>query len=170
MEDQNKARRYVIVEGQKVYLSAEQQKIWDKFINDARNEARRAGSCGQPDYHLCDGDCIACRWYRDGRLTSLNDQNHGRDEGIAENSSAMGIIESPEDTMIGNERIDEICTKLYSYADQAYDQGARILRMFIDDKCSTYEIAGALGIPVSTVKKRLKYMLAYIRSHRGKFF
>ena len=122
MEDQNKAQRYVIVEGQKVYLSAEQQKIWDKFINDARNEARRTGSCGQPDYHLCDGDCIACRWHHEGKITSLQDQNHGRDEGNLSEAAFYGAnyVPTPEDLMIERERLSSLRANIYSYAHDAY--------------------------------------------------
>ena len=41
MENQNKKSRYVIIGGERVFLKPAQQKAWDKFINDARNEARR---------------------------------------------------------------------------------------------------------------------------------
>ena len=72
MENQNKKSRYVIIGGERVSLNPEQQKAWDKFINDARNEARRNGTCGQPNYRLCFGDRACCPYQLAGRKLSAS--------------------------------------------------------------------------------------------------
>ena len=79
MEDQNqnKVRRYVTVEGQRVYLTPEQQAVWDKEIRRARTIAQKEGTCGQPDYHFCSGDCLECRWHVEGKFVSIDEQNNG---------------------------------------------------------------------------------------------
>ena len=74
MENQNKKSRYVIIGGERVFLNPAQQKAWDKFINDARNKARRNGTCGQPNYRLCFGDCACCPYQIAGRMVSIDDK------------------------------------------------------------------------------------------------
>lgn len=162
-DSSNKQTRYVLVDGQKVYLNQEQQKAWDKMINDVRNEARRRGSCGQPNYHLCFGDCEQCPWYRQGRIEGYLEGNTA--DGNLITSANAGSM-SMEQALCYQDTVD----RLLQYARNAEVQGEEILRMRLLDEMPIRQIASELGLSKTVVERRLHRMLTYIRTHADHFF
>lgn len=156
--------RYILVDNQKVFLNPEQQKAWDKFINDVRNRARREGSCGQPNYHLCFGDCETCPHRIQGKVLSSDDERYG-DGYAAGKNRVLYQPKSPEEIVIGGETQRDI----YTAAARLVKNGDRILRLSTVDGLSTYEIGKELGMPQTTVNKYLKKVLAFLREHRAEF-
>lgn len=163
MEKQTK-QNYIMVDGQRVYLSQSQQKAWDKLINDTRNDARRTKSCMQPDYRLCIGDCGLCAWRGEGILVSVDDENF--EDSLCHAERASLSIESPENQLLEKDTM----ARLLTYAREAYPGGDRILELALSFGYSSQEISDITGIPYQTANRRLKMMLEYIRVHRSYFF
>ena len=67
--------RYAIVDGKKIPLSPEQQKAWYEMVNKARRYARDFGTCGQPDFRKCYGDCSLCPFQREGTFVYSDDHD-----------------------------------------------------------------------------------------------
>lgn len=157
-------KRYVLVDNQKVYLNPEQQKAWDKFINDARNRARREGICGQPDYHKCFGDCDFCPYCIKDNLISIDDERYFEGLDICE-SYTENQPTNPEDIFISHETERSV----YATAARLVKNGDRILRLKAVDGLSTYEIGRELGMPRTTVQKYLDKLMKYFKEHRTDF-
>ena len=153
--------RYVVINNQKVYLTPSQQKAWDKMIHDARHTAQREGRCGQPDYRKCFGDCALCPYQKQGTVFSMNaacddDEPVFGDYRIADNSRAF------EDAILDTMMLDA----LYRSAGRHEPKGDEILRMFLAEGLSSYEIATRLGLRQTTVNDRLRRLFAYISANR----
>lgn len=167
-----KKARYVKIGTEQVYLNAEQQKAWDKFINDNRNAARRDGSCTNSNYHTCDGDCFNCKYHQQGRVLSTDDEKYV--EGNA-GTTPRGAHKQPAESSQSAETIalDKIAVAhIFEVADQRETNGARILALrFMNPgkPMSTYEIAEELGMKQTTVNVILNRLLKYIREHRDEF-
>lgn len=156
--------RYVIADGQKVYLTREEQKEWDRMINHVRYRARRDKICGQPNYHRCCGDCGLCPYRVQGKSISTDSETFGG--GFASGKySPVQKVRTPEEIVMANES----CRLIYAKAAEMYKNGDRILYMKLVEERSTYEIADALGMPQTTVNKYVNRLLAYIREHRDEF-
>lgn len=156
-----KTPRYVKVDGQKVYLNPEQQKAWDKFINDVRNSARKDKSCAQPNYHLCFGDCEACPYHVQGKVLSTDSEAYGGGYATGPNSPVKKS-RSPESIVMKS----ETCRIIYREAARLVKNGDRILYLKTVEERSTYEIAAELNMPQTTVNKYLNKLLKHIREHR----
>lgn len=163
--EEGRKPRYVLVEGQKIYLTPEEQREWDKMINKVRYRARKDKSCGQPDYHRCFGDCGTCPYHVEGKVLSTDDtKSCGTGFATGPNSPAQKS-RSPESIVIEQES----CNRIYAKAAELYKHGDRILYMKTVEERSTYEIAQELGMPQTTVNKYVNRLLAYIREHRDEF-
>lgn len=156
--------RHVLVDGQKVYLTQEEQKEWDKLINQARYRARRDKACRQANYHRCFGDCGTCPHYGQGAVLSTDHEAYGDGFATGKYSPASQAL-SPEEEFITK----ETCRLIYEKAASMYKNGDRILHMKLVEERSTYDIAAELGMPQTTVNKYVNRLLAYIREHRDEF-
>lgn len=165
MENQNKKSRYVIIGGERVFLNPAQQKAWDKFINDARNKARRNGTCGQPNYRLCFGDCACCPYQIAGRMVSMDDERYGDGFSTGPFASAQKAID-PDQIVILSMTVEAIMRE----ATHRERNGDLILRLRFEEGLSTYKIAERLEMCQTTVNDALNRLLRYFREHRHDFF
>ena len=156
---EGKKPRYVLVEGQKVYLNHEQQQAWDQLISKERYRARKERTCMQTNYHHCFGDCAICPYHRKGQNLSYDDAIATKQDNISPEDRA------PEDIII--ER--EVCRQIYAKAAELYKNGDRILYLKAVEGRSTYEIAKELDMPHTTVNKYFNRLLQYLREHRDEF-
>ena len=163
MEDQNKAERYVIVEGQRVYLTPEQQKVWDQGITKARHDAFRDHACIQPDYHKCSGDCGHCPWQVAGIRVEL-DAISG--DGNGSISMAYNREADPEESYCQKETLSQI----YAYARKQDPMGEKLLRMRFVEDMTIREIADTLELSKSDVDRRLAKILTAVRKQKKIFF
>lgn len=165
MENQNKKSRYVIIGGERVFLNPAQQKAWDKFINDARNKARRNGTCGQPNYRLCFGDCACCPYQIAGRMVSMDDKRYGDGFSNGSFAPAQKAID-PDQIVILSMTVESIMRE----AARRERNGDLILRLRFEEGLSTYKIAERLEMRQTTVNDALNRLLRYFREHRHDFF
>ena len=156
-----KNSRYVLVNGQKIYLTKPQQQAYDKMINDVRHAAQREGRCGQPDYHLCYGDCGVCPYQTWGMFVSMDDDDYVEKSNAGEYSHTHSAS-SLESSVLGKLMLDE----LYHTAGLRERNGDQILRLYLEEGLSTYKIADRIGMRQTTVNDELKRLLAYVRDHR----
>lgn len=157
--------RYVVVEGTKVFLTMEQLKAWDRFINSTRNEARRLEACGQPDYHRCYGDCETCSWCQSGKRLQVDSYYFANDFAPDVLSDSWVVI-SDVDALIDRLRRNS----LYRYSRKIAPLGDHLMFYFIEDGLSVSEISRLLKIPRETVRYRLNIILKELRLHADLFF
>ena len=154
-------QRYIKVNRDLVPVSEEVYQTASRWKERARDHARRSGSCGQNDYHRCNGDCAVCPWQQAGhRTVSLN--------------TLLGDEHENETTFVSESQplIDDIVSdklmleQLYQQLDQLIPNGARVFQMRANNYTER-EIARALGIKAqSTLNYRIRKMDDYIRTHR----
>lgn len=156
---------YVLIDGQKVPLTPEQRKAWLTMINDVRRQARKAGTCGQPDFRKCCGDCGLCPWQTEGLFVYMDDRDRYVD-GFAAGSLAPANPQMPIDREYEEKDMWE---RLYSAADDLVQRGEEILRMAMEEGLSSHEISRRTGIAKSTVVDRMNKLLGFIREHREDF-
>ena len=156
--------RYLVIDGQRVPLTDELQKLYNKEINDARNRARREHSCANPDYHSCHGDCARCKHHVQGNVLSMDDERYAA--GFATGVNApVNAVRTPEDIYCAKEAVRD----LYAAAARVVKNGDRILHMTYVDKLSTYEIARELSLSQRTAYNYQKKVIDYIKAHRSEF-
>lgn len=163
MENQTKQQRYVIVEGQRVYLTAEQQKVWDQSIRKIHYEALRDHTCTQPDYHKCFGDCSQCAWQARGNRVELDAQD---EEGNGTISASFNREVDPETAFCLKETIAHI----FALASEIDPMGEEILRLRFEENQTIREIADILKLSKSDVARRLSTLLSALRKNRENFF
>lgn len=164
MNTNGKSPRYVLVNGQEVYLSTEQKRVWDQMINKVRSDARRDKSCNQPNYHLCFGDCGKCPFQVQGLSISIDSDDYMDGFAAGEYSPAY---QAPSPEAITEDR--DSCDRIYAKAAELYRNGDRILYLKTVEGRSTYEIAAELDMPQTTVNKYFNNLLSYLREHRKEF-
>ncbi len=159
---ENEFPRYAIIDGKKVPLTLEQQKAWYEMVNKARRYARNYGTCGQPDFRKCCGDCALCPYDREGAFIYADDLNRYGD------GFAFGVYAPahPEETPDRKVEDEDKWAWLYREADKTAKDGQIILRLYMEDGLSARQIAKQTGIAKSTVMDRLNKLLAFIREHR----
>jgi len=156
--------RYVAIGDEHVYLNPAQQKVWDKFINDTRNEARRKGTCSQPDFHLCFGDCERCPYKVAGKMISMDDGRYGDGFSIGPYAPADKPAEL-EDVVAARITLEIVMNK----AALLERNGDHILRLRLEEGLSTHKIADRLDMRQSTVNDELNRLLRFFREHRSDF-
>lgn len=153
---------YVTVGGKAVALTEDQRKAWNKMINDTRRYARSFGTCGQPDYRKCCGDCAQCAFQRLGAFIST-DVCDKYSDGFAEGPLApFDPSPTPEDSVVSKDTWEW----LYTQADKLAARGKDILSLHLEEGLSERKIGERLGIPWPTVHSRLNKLLAFIHEHR----
>ena len=154
-------QRYIKVNRELIPVTEEVYQIASRWKERTRDHARRSGTCGQNDYHRCNGDCATCPWQQQGyRTVSLNsllgDERENETTFISESQPLI------EDIVADQMILDQLYQKL----DQLIPDGSRVFQMRANNY-SEREIARALGIKAqSTLNYRIRKMDDYIRAHR----
>ena len=164
-EKRNNAR-YILINGQKVYLTKSQQQAWDEENGRVRRLARKEGRCGTDNYSLCAyylsrGLCDECPHQLQGIITSISDAETDDEYGFGE-FHLIDHSPSPEETVLREMMLDE----LYRTAGLRERNGDQILRLYLEEGLSSYKIADRIGMRQTTVNDELNRLLAYIREHR----
>lgn len=156
-------QRYVLIEGQRVYLTPEQWRVWDQEINKARNEARKHHECSQTNYHYCFGDCGHCPWQVSGARVELDSCTA---DGNGTISSVYNRVDNPEEAYYQK----EIISQIFDFVANLDPQGKQLLRLRFYEWMTIREIAEELHLSKSDVDRRIKKLLAALRTHRESFF
>ena len=159
--EQNQAR-YAIIDGKKISLSTEQQKAWYDMVNKVRRYARNFGTCAQPDFRKCYGDCSLCPFQCEGTFVYADDHDRYMD-GFATGKYAPAYHQKSVAQQIEEE---DTWNWLYHEADKTVKRGRDILYLSFQEGLSAHQIANRTGIAKSTVVDRLNKLLAFIREHR----
>ena len=153
---------YITIDGKTVPVTDEQKKAWYEMANAARKYARRFGTCGQPDFRKCCGDCTLCAFQREGAFIYSDDRQRFAD-GFSEGKLApMAPAPTPEEQV---ENAD-MWRWLYEEADTIVKCGRDILSLRLEEGLSERKIGERLDIPWPTVHSRLNTLLDFIRAHR----
>lgn len=153
---------YVNIDGKSVPLTNDQRKAWNKMATAARKYAQRFGTCGQPDYRKCCGDCALCAFQRAGAFIYADDRERYVD-GFAEGPLAPAdTAPTPEDSVADKDAWEW----LYREADCLVKCGRDILFLHMEEGLSERKIGDRLDIPWPTVHSRLNKLLAFIREHQ----
>ena len=161
---ETESSRYIVINGQRVPLTDDLQRLYNKEINDARNRARREHSCANPDYRNCHGDCALCRYHVQGNILSTDDERYAAGFAVGENAP-VNTVRTPEEIYCAKESVRD----LYDAAARVVKNGDRILHMTYVDKLSTYEIARELSLSQRTAYNHQKKIIDYIKAHRSDF-
>jgi len=154
-------QRYLKIDRELIPVSEEVYQTVTRWKENERYRARRDGKCGQPNYHLCSGDCATCPWTQDGYRMLPLAKVLGTE---LENESPELYGSAPTVDDIVADRL--LLEQLYKQLDQLVPDGARVFQMRANNY-SEREIAQALGIKAqSTLNYRIKKMDSFIRAHR----
>lgn len=154
---------YLVIDGQRVPLTDELQKLYNKEINDARNRARREHSCACSNPADCHGDCNRCPHHVQGIVLSTDDERYG-DGYSAGVNRAVHQTRTPEEIYMMRESLSEVMS---AAAGLAKNGDAILLRRA--EGLSEYQIAKELGMPRTTVEKYLNKIMKYLKEHRSDF-
>ena len=153
---------YAVVDGRKIPLTPAQRCAWNEMINRNRRYARNFGTCGQPDYRKCLGDCGSCPYQTEGSFVYADDRERYAD-GFSSGRFAPAAPEpTPEDETVKA----SVWEWLYGEADKTVRRGKDILFLYLEEGLSAHQISARTGIAKSTVVDRLNRLLAFIREHR----
>ena len=144
--------RYVLIGGTRVFLNAEQLRMWNRFINEVRNDARRMRTCGMTDYRRCCGDCGLCKYQMNGAMYHLDQDDEEQLYGhYPEAHHLYSIQMTPEETICYEETVDLIL----ELAAKTVERGEEIMFLRIRYEMTIRDIAIELGMSKSLVAKRI---------------
>ena len=173
MEVQSRMPYYTIANGGKAYLPPELQKALNAEKDHARYYAMKAGQCGQPDYHRCQGDCFLCPWHRQGFVLSTDHEKYF--EGITR-KDGRGVHKQtliPAAPSTEQAALDRITVEaVFRRAAVLARKGDQILRLRFERPeypTPLNEIADRLGMSKATVYRILTRLLMYFREHGREF-
>ena len=148
-------------------MSAEQKKEWARMISRTRNRAHKEGSCGQPDYRKCCGDCEICSWRIQGNVYSLDDINFTGKNGVESLDAykELAPVANPEDDYAREDTI----SRIYTIADRIFPNGSGLLRGTYEEGKTLRVIAAEQNLLNQTALYRLQTLLKYLREHRDEF-
>ena len=153
---------YVTVNGETVALTNEQKKAWYEMRNKTRRYARDFGTCGQPDFTKCCGDCGLCAFQCEGAFIYADDRERYADGFFTGPFTPANPSKSVEDTVADADAREW----LYREADELEKHGGKILKLTLEEGLSAHQISRKTGIAKSTVVDRLNRLLDFIREHR----
>lgn len=154
---------HITINGQPVPLTDELQKLFNKEINDARNRARREHSCTCTNPSDCHGDCGLCRFHTQGIVLSTDDERYGDGFSTGVNRSVRRTP-TPEEVFMARESLAAVMRTAAELA----ENGDTILMMKAEG-LSEYQIASKLGLPRTTVQRRLNKILKVLNEHRSDY-
>lgn len=155
--------RHVFINGQRITVSEDLWKLYQKEINDSRNRARAEHSCACANYHECRGDCAMCSHHVQGVILSTDDERYGAGFSTGVNSPVR-LVPSAEEEFIARDSLARVMRD----AARIVKDGDEILRR----KAMGYterQIASDLDMDNSTVHKRLVKILAYLNENRSSY-
>lgn len=161
-----KNKRYIPINGQKVYLTESQQQAWDEENGRVRRLARDEGKCGTNNFSLCAyylsrGQCDECPYQRQGNVLSSDAAKTEEGYDFSE-YQLVDYRPSTEDVVLDKLMREE----LYRTVGERERKGDQILRLYFEEGMSGLKIAAHLGMPESTVKDELRRLLRFIRENR----
>lgn len=132
--------RFIIVNGNKVYVSRDVWQYHVSNVNHVHKQARRRGECRADGRKVaaCSSDCYTCRYWMPKGISA--DERLEHNDGICGNTDAQMVM-----------RCREII------ADMArVDPDGEVIGSMLMNKCDIKDIAERLGIPLSTCYQRIR--------------
>ena len=156
---------YITINREKITVTKEVSMVWDQTRDKVFYQAHKEGTCKNNNFAVCCADCGRCRWNREGKKISLdNEKYHFHNNGKVGERNLLLTDKVPDPADIISE--EDMARWILDYARKICPSGDVILHMY-SEGYSTYEIAEETGIPQKTVYRRiqkLKQSLARIIS------
>ena len=154
---------FLVIDGQRVPLTDELQKLYNREIYTARNRARREHSCACTNYKECNGDCSLCRYHKQGIVLSTDDERYGDGYSAGTNKAVEQVL-SAEDEFMAKESLAAVMRT----AANLVKNGDTILLMKAEGQ-SERQIAAELGLPRTTIQRQLNKLIKYLNEHRSDY-
>ena len=152
-------RNFMIINGQKIYISKELERELLRDISDTRNKARRDKACSQSDFQKCSGDCSFCPWHQNGILLSIHNPS-------AVPANALTSGEDVEEAIIWKLTLE----KIYAFADSNVPNGSELLKKRFVEQMTLRSIASKLDLQPTVVARRLNRLITLLQENQNLFF
>ncbi len=152
MKDKKVYEIYIAEKKELITVTEEQYYAYYRPIWAICRKAKRHGQCVCPkeEVWLCDGNCIACKYKRDGDTVSLNNtikDSYGRDIELG------NVIKSDSKSLTEILEEGELKDELHKFI-QSLDEQDRNICLLVMSGCSERDIAKKLNMPRNTYTYR----------------
>ena len=153
------SKHYLIINGQKVTISADVEKALINEIGRVRKKARARNECGQVDFQKCRGDCLRCPWHQVGTVYSI-------DSASEQFISRLVSEEDVEEAVLQKLTM----SKIYAFADMSIPDGGEILHKRFEEQMTLRDIAAEMDLQLTAVARKLNRLIRLIQENKNLFF